>query len=85
MVKKIGIRRLKFFGHVCRLPSDTPARKALEESLRPAKRPKGRPKTTYISVLLKQLKATGEQSIHSSIKTAQNRELWNRNIRELSD
>ena len=54
--KKISERRLRFFGHICRLPQNTPARLALSESFRPTKQPKGRPQTTYLSVLRNQLK-----------------------------
>ena len=43
--KKIAKRRLSFFGHICRLPEDTPAKIALKEALKPVKRPRGKPKT----------------------------------------
>ena len=43
--------RLAFFGHVCRLPETTPVNIALCEALRPSKKPRGRPKTTYLQVI----------------------------------
>ena len=43
--KKISERRLRFFGHICRLPQ----RLVLSESLRPTKKPKGRSQAIYLS------------------------------------
>lgn len=74
--EKISKRRLSFFGHVCRLPCDTPARKALEEALRPVKRPKGRPKTTYLQQIEKQLKTLGFKNIKQAIVKAKDRQGW---------
>ena len=53
--KTIEKRRLSFVGHVCRLPEDTLAKIALHEALKPARKPPGKPKTTYIRVIKKQL------------------------------
>ena len=52
----IAKRRLSFFGHVCRLPEDSPAQKALKEALKPVKKPRGKSKNTYLATLKKQLK-----------------------------
>ena len=46
--KKINERRLRFFGHICSLPQNTPARLVLSESLRPTKKPKGKT-SSYLS------------------------------------
>ncbi len=46
---KIQQRRLSWLGHLLRLPHEAPAQRALKEALIPAKRPPGRPKTTWIS------------------------------------
>ena len=54
--EKIAKRRLTFFGHACRLPETTPVKIALREALRPSKKPRGRPKTTYLQVIKTQLK-----------------------------
>ena len=51
----IRIRLLKWLGHLLRLDENTPARKALEESIRPVKRPMGRPKPTWITHIQKDL------------------------------
>ena len=45
-------RELSWFGHQgCRLSDDTPARIALQYSLRPTKKPRGRQRTTWISMM----------------------------------
>ena len=48
-------RRMKWFGHLLRLPKTTPARKALEKFITPTKQPIGRPKTTWLSKILKDI------------------------------
>ena len=52
-------RRLIFFGHVCRLDDSTPAKIALSEALRSVKRPRGRGRTTLLSVIAKDLYQLG--------------------------
>ena len=42
-------RRLQWFGHMMRLPLDTPAQKALQYYLKPVKKYVGRPQQTWIS------------------------------------
>ena len=49
-------RRMRWLGHLMRLPAETPARQALQECLRPAKRPRGKPKTTWRSRVNQDLK-----------------------------
>ena len=49
-------RRLSFLGHVMRLNEETPARKALNEFLRPVKRPRGRPTKTWFECVKQDLK-----------------------------
>ena len=39
-------RRLSWFGHLMRLPPETPARQSLRHFIKPVKCPTGRPKTT---------------------------------------
>ena len=51
----IKTRRLRWFGHVIRLPEDTPVKKALAYAKENYKRTKGRPLTTWISMMTKQL------------------------------
>ena len=76
--EKIAKRRLSSFGHICRLPEDTPAKIALKKALKPVKR--GKPKTTYLSTLEKQLKSRNIKGIKEGIKIAQDRDTWNTTI-----
>ena len=48
--KKIFEERIRFFGHIYRLPQNNPARLALSKTLRPTKRPKSKPQTTHLSI-----------------------------------
>ena len=73
---KISKRRISFFGHICRLPEETPAKIALKEAIRKSKRPRGKPKTTYIKVIENQLKEKNIKSIEEAIRLAQNRQIW---------
>ena len=74
--REIGHRRLKWLGHVARLPDKAPARLALQEALRPTRRPQGRPKTTWIQVVTKQLQnELNIPDINTAINIAQNRKL----------
>ena len=41
-------RRLTLFGHTCRLPVNAPAREAIQEAIKPVKRPVGGQRTTLI-------------------------------------
>ena len=73
--KTIRKRRLQFFGHVSRLPEQTPARIALNEALRPVKRPKGGMKTTYIGTVKRDLKRL-HLTIEQASRLSTNREVW---------
>ena len=48
-------RRITWFGHLLRLSNETPAKQALQEFTRKTKRPQGKPKTTWLSQLKKDL------------------------------
>ena len=50
------VRRLRWTGHLHRLPDYAPARQALREAMIPAPKPPGIPKTTLISTVKKDLK-----------------------------
>ena len=83
--RKIHERRLRWLGHMLRLNEETPVRKALEESLKPARHPPGRPKTTWIGrtnedlqYIRPDLKINNEALRH----LASDREVWRRVIRE---
>ena len=51
--KVIIKRQLSWFGHMIRLPNDCPAKSALQYTLEPSAKPKGRPRTTWISMMKK--------------------------------
>ena len=75
--KKIKSRRLSWLGHLLRLPEDTPARQALAEAQRQVRRPRGRPKTTWISAIQKELKEIHEDlNLLAATEKAQDRTLW---------
>ena len=60
-------RRLSWFGHLLRLPEETPARQALKEFTRNVKRPVGKPKTIWLSVLKKDLEREDIHIIDKSL------------------
>ena len=73
----IAKRRLSWFGHLARLPDNTPAKRALMFALKPTKQPVGKPKTTWLKVIKNQLKTELKiPSILTAIKTAQNKKVW---------
>ena len=78
--KDIKKRRLKWLGHLLRLPEDTPARQAFQEAFRPVNRPRGRPKTTWISLVTKELKEMNIEltydSLHEVVELANDRNAW---------
>ena len=52
---KVRSRRLKWFSKVANLPDEVPARRALEYALQNFKRPRGKPRTTWVSQIKKDL------------------------------
>ena len=48
LTDKINQDKLRFTGHILRLPEGTPARQALQIAIKPVTRPRGRQKTTWI-------------------------------------
>ena len=65
--KTINRRRLTWFGHLLRLPSDTPAREALKIYATPTKKPSGKPKTTWLSTIFSDLKCYSDIQIVGDI------------------
>ena len=53
--KEVRKRRIRWYGHLQRLPDETPAKQALHESLRPTKRPPGRPPTNWLKQVRKDI------------------------------
>ena len=49
-------KRLSWLGHLMRLDNETPAKKALIEYIKPGKKKIGRPKTTWVYQIYKELK-----------------------------
>ena len=77
-------RRLTWLGHLMHLLSEPPARKALKEYLRKAKRPQGRPKTTWMQTVRHGLASIGikldiskeAQTLNKFSELTQDRENW---------
>ena len=75
--KIIESRRLKWLGHMMRLPDTTPAKQALKESLRTVKRPRGRQKDTWNTIVNRQLNEIGLSLNDPQLQeTADDRRLW---------
>ena len=73
----IKMRRLSWLGHLYRLPENTPARQALMESLKPAKKPRGRPTKTWNSMINEDLKELGLKLGDEELtETTQDRLVW---------
>ena len=51
----IAEQRIRWLGNALRLPENTPAKMALTESIRHVERPRGRPQTTWLQSVKKQL------------------------------
>ena len=51
----IKMRRLSWLGHLMRMDPEVPARVALQEALKPAKRKRGRPPTTWTTIIQQDL------------------------------
>lgn len=66
-------RRLSWFGHVLRLPSETPARQALNHYIKPVKKPRKRPKTTWLPTVLTDIKKYSDIALNQNITTNINR------------
>ena len=66
-------RRLSWFGHVLRLPSETPARQALNHFIKPVKKPDGRPNTTWLPTVLKDIKKYSDIPLNQNSITNINR------------
>ena len=73
--KIIARKRLSWFGHLARLPDETPAKRAMNFALKPYLRPIGAPKTTWISIIKKQLKGLNF-NLQEANELAQDRKLW---------
>ena len=70
-------RRMNWLGHLLRLHEDTPARQALAEYTRQTKRPKGRPKPTWVAQVLKEARIVDPNTTLNDLETlANDRKAW---------
>ena len=79
----IAQRRLTWFGHMMRLPENTPVKIALKEAEVPVKLPRGRPKTTWMSCMKTQLKDDLGMDWEEAKRTASDRDLWKLELRRI--
>ena len=77
----IKYRRYRWFGHVSRLDSATPAKTVLMHCLNPVKLGKGRPKTTWLSKMKGDIQNDFGMSIRQAIKAAKDRKRWRGKIK----
>ena len=84
LYRKIGLRpvselvkqrRIRWFGHMSRLPEDTPVRTAFKEATRIVKKPRGGQKQTWPKLMEKDLKVVNMPLDFATIN-AQNRPQW---------
>ena len=61
--------------YACRLPETTPVKIALREAVRPLKKPRGRPKITYLQVIKTQLKEKHFQTLEDAMMEAKDRKV----------
>ena len=73
--ESIHHRRLCWFGHLMRLPEDTPVRKALRDAEVETAMPRGRSKTTWIGTMKSQLNSVN-LTWEEAKTLAKNREEW---------
>ncbi len=80
----IKTRRLRWLGHVMRLPEKTATKTALYECLRPAKKIQGKPKSTWLGTITKDLQELDESLTLGSVeleRATNNRDHWRRLLR----
>ncbi|XP_071941096.1 uncharacterized protein [Antedon mediterranea] len=76
--KNVKKRRLTWYGHLLRLNENTPAKIALGEAQRKTKKPKGRPKTTWMANIKKETELFTRGPIHM---LAKKRTEWRTQVR----
>ena len=73
---KIREQRMTWLGHVFRMDSDIPAKKALHFAQQQYQRPRGRPKLTWINLVTEQLLNNMGITWEEASKTANDRKSW---------
>ena len=86
-------RRLDWIGHLMRLNKKTPVRLALYESLKPVQRKRGRPCSTWIKIIEKDLslvdiklnlnKTTPDETIATLEGLAEDRRKWRSLVKDI--
>ena len=64
-----------WIGHLFRLPEDAPSKQALAEGIRKVKRPRGKPKTTWLGAIQKELHELN-LTLENAKEIAQERQKW---------
>ena len=78
----IEVRRMRLLGHICRLSDETPVKQALKEALKCQRNKIGRPKTTWIKQIKKDLEKRGiapDNNFTNIMYLAQDRDKWRKN------
>ena len=78
LVQANGVtRRLKWLGHMMRLPDEVPVKQAMEEALRPVIRPRGRQKDTWIPITDRRSNTTKLSLTDQNLKYANSdKKMW---------
>lgn len=77
---KIKKQRLNWFGHVARMHPETPAKKALRYAKASFKRPRGRPKERWTTMMERQLNEDLNLSWDAAENLAQDRTRWRQTV-----
>ena len=73
--QRIRKRTWSWFGHLARLPDDSPAKEALSHATQPSRRPRGKPAVTWIAMMKSRFADIG-LSWEDALLTAKNRQEW---------
>ena len=74
--KRVQKQRLTWFGHLCRLHPDVPAKKALKYAKENYKKTRGRPRLKWINLMEKQLNDCLNLTWEEAETAAQDRRVW---------
>ena len=80
---RLKASRLRLTGHILRLPEDTPVRQALTEALKPTRRPRGRPRLTWVAQVARDLEGMGLPGLGEEqlLNLASDRDWWRGMVR----
>ena len=80
---RIKASRLRFTGHILRLPDNTPVRQALAEALKPTRRTPGRPRLTWVDQVDRDLEGMGLPGLREEelLELASDRKWWRGMVR----